>query len=51
MVADFECSDTIGGSGFLDEPICRAGGASATDLVCFVPEGVYFAVTLEKLGA
>ncbi|KAL1620270.1 hypothetical protein SLS56_009704 [Neofusicoccum ribis] len=43
--------NTIGGSAFLDEPICRAGGSSINDLICQVPDQVYFAVTLEKLGA
>ncbi|KAH7060674.1 hypothetical protein B0J12DRAFT_593593 [Macrophomina phaseolina] len=48
---DIAENNTIGGSAFLDEPICRAGGAGVDDLVCEVPEQVYFAITLEKLGA
>ncbi|KAF4308917.1 putative major allergen alt protein [Botryosphaeria dothidea] len=48
---DISENNTIGGSAFLDEPICRAGGAGINDLVCQVPEQVYFAITLEKLGA
>lgn len=44
-------TETLGGSIFLDDPICRAGGAGVNDLVCSIPEQVYVGITMEKLGA
>ncbi|KAJ4387262.1 hypothetical protein N0V93_007851 [Gnomoniopsis smithogilvyi] len=41
--------NTIGGSIKTGDPICRAGGSSASDLVCTVPDIVKLDVTLTKL--
>ncbi|KAI5356795.1 Putative alternaria alternata allergen 1 [Septoria linicola] len=42
---------TLGGSAFLDDPICRAGGAGVDDLVCKVPEQVHFVIPMRNLLA
>ncbi|KAF7194501.1 Major allergen Alt a 1 [Pseudocercospora fuligena] len=47
---DVSETETPGGRAFTDDPICHAGGSSATDEVCSVPDNVYFAITMSKLG-
>ena len=44
-------TETLGGSAFLDDPICRAGGAGIDDLVCQVPSQVYFGISMRNLLA
>lgn len=42
-------SNTIGGKITTGDPICRAGGSSAEDVICTVPDIVELDVTLTKL--